>query len=375
MVVLTERISMYKILIISLTLAFLASPVANAQAVRIKDIADIEGVRGNQLTGYGLVVGLDGTGDTQQTLFTVQSVANMLQSFGINITGKIKVKNIAAVMITADLPPFARPGTKIDVVVSSLGDARSLQGGTLMQAPLKAANDEVYAVAQGPVSVGGFTAGGGGTTVTKNHTTVGRVPGGAIVEKAVRTDIGDGSDLKVLLRDADFLTASRTASAINGKLGDGVARAVDANTISIAIPTAYAGNAVGLIADIGDLAVEKDSPAKVVVNERTGTVVIGSAVRIAPVAIAHGSLSIEISTEFSISQPKEFSKRGSTVVVPTKNVAATEQQANLMSINGGSTIEELIAALNALKVTPRDIIAILQALKQGGALSAVLEVI
>jgi len=345
-----------------------------AQTVRIKDIAEIEGVRSNHLIGYGIIVGLDGTGDTQQTLFTVQSVANMLQGFGINVQGKIKVKNVAAVMITADLPPFARPGSKIDVVVSSIGDASSLQGGTLLQAPLKAANGEVYAVAQGPVSVGGFLAGGGGTSVTKNHTTVGRVPGGALVEKTVKTEIDDGAKLNVILRDADFMTASRVANAICSKLGNGSARAVDANTISVRIPETYAGNTVGLLADIGELTVEKDSPARVVVNERTGTVVIGSAVRVAPIAVSHGNLSIEISTDYSVSQPNSFSG-GKTVVIPQKTVQVQEQEARLVAVRGGTTIDELISALNALKVSPRDIIAILQAIKQAGALSAELEVI
>ncbi len=364
-----------KIYIAALLLAFvLVSSASFAQTVRIKDIAEIEGVRSNQLVGYGIVVGLDGSGDTQQTLFTVQSVANMLQGFGINVQGKIKVKNVAAVMITADLPPFAKPGTKIDVVVSSLGDATSLQGGTLLQAPLKAANGEIYAVAQGPISIGGFLAGGGGTSVTKNHTTVGRIPGGAIVERSTKTELDDGSILRVLLRDSDFTTASRVAKAISSKFGNGSARAMDANTISVEIPKEYSGNTVGLLAEIGELTVEKDSIARVVVNERTGTVVIGSSVRVAPIAVSHGNLSIEISTDYSVSQPNPLSG-GKTVVVPQKSVEAKEQEARLMPVKGGTTIEELIAALNALKVTPRDIIAILQAIKQAGALSAELEVI
>ena len=344
------------------------------QTVRIKDIARIEGARSNQIFGYGLVVGLDGTGDSQQTLFTAQSVANMLQRFGVAIAASsMKVKNVAAVMVTADLPPFLRPGTKMDVLVSSLGDSRSLQGGTLLQTPLQAANGQVYAVAQGSLSVGGFTAGGGGTTVTKNHTTVGRIPGGGIVEQGVPTTLANDGTLDVLLSNPDFTTAVRVAQAIDSKFGEGSATALDAATVQVKADPQR--NVTALIADIGELTVAQSSVAKVVVNERTGTVVIGGSVQLSPVAVAHGNLSVEISTEFQVSQPGAFSKTGQTVVVPQTTVEAREEQARLMKLQPGATLDELVRALNELKVTPRDIVAILQALKEAGALHAELEII
>lgn len=366
---------MIRTLILALTIALLGGTAACAQTVRVKDIASIEGVRGNQLLGYGLVVGLEGSGDSQQTKFTSQSVANMLQAYGISVPGdKMKVKNVAAVMITADLPAFARPGTTIDVVVSSLGDARSLQGGTLMQAPLRAANGDIYAVAQGPISIGGFSAGSGGSSVSKNHSTVGRIPGGAIVERETRTDIVEQDTLRITLSNNDFTTAARIAEAINTKLGQQSALAVDGNVISISVPASYKNNIVGLIAEVESAEVTTDTVAKVIVNERTGTVVIGGNVRILPVAVSHGSLTVEISTGFAVSQPAPLGD-GTTVVVPEKDVQVTENQASLVEIDGGATIGELVRALNALKVTPRDLIAILQSIKESGSLQAQLEVI
>jgi len=358
----------------AIAIGLAAEPASCEQVMRIKDIARIEGARSNQLFGYGLVVGLDGTGDTQQTVFTVQSVQNMLLKLGISIpSGKIKVKNVAAVIVTADLPPFARPGTKIDVLVSSLGDARSLQGGTLLQTPLQAANGAIYAVAQGSVSVGGFLAGGGGNTVTKNHTTVGRVPGGAIVEKAVPATLTEGGKINVLLSNPDFATAVRVAQAIEDKLGSGRAQAQDAATVQVDADGQR--NIAALIADIGELTVAQTTVAKVIVNERTGTVVIGGAVQLSPVAVSHGNLSVEVSTEIQVSQPSPLSETGQTAVVPQTTVKAHEEQAHLVQLLPGTTLEELVRALNELKVTPRDIIAILQALKQAGALHAELEII
>lgn len=345
----------------------------SGQTVRLKDIAKVEGDRTNQLVGYGLVVGLDGTGDTQQALFTVQSVANMLQKFGITVAvNKMKVKNVAAVMITASLPPFVRTGTKIDVLVSSLGDAKSLQGGTLLQTPLQAADGEVYAVAQGSLSIGGFTAGGGGNSVTKNHPTAGRIPDGAIVEKEVPAILSDGKSLNVCLANPDFATAASVAQAINTKLGEGSASALDAATVKVVVSDA--SKIVGLIADIGELTVTQSQIAKVIVNERTGTVIIGGAVKLSPVALSHGNLSVEITTEQQVSQPAPISG-GQTTVVPQTNVQATEESNKLMVLNAGSTLEDLVRGLNELKVTPRDIIAILQALKEAGALHAELEII
>jgi len=367
---------MRRIITIMITLTILLGAALGAQAqqtVKIKDIAKVEGARSNQLVGYGLVVGLDGSGDTQQAIFTVQSVANMLQKFGITVpAGKMKVKNVAAVMVTADLPPFVRPGSKIDALVSSLGDAKSLQGGTLLQTPLQAANGEVYAVAQGSISIGGFTAGGGGAQVTKNHPTAGRIPEGAIVEQAVPATLTDGKAINVLLSNPDFATAARIAQAINEKLGGGSASALDPATVKVG--ASDPSNIVGLVAEIGELPVVQSTVAKVIVNERTGTVVIGGDVKLSPVALSHGNLSIEISTEFQVSQPAPVST-GQTAVVPQQTVKATEQGARLMTLQPGTTLEDLVRALNELKVTPRDTIAILQALKQAGALHAELEII
>ena len=343
------------------------------QTVKLKDIAKIEGERSNQLVGYGLVVGLDGSGDTQQAIFTVQSVANMLLKFGITVpTSKMKVKNVAAVMVTTSLPPFVRPGSRIDVLVSSLGDAKSLQGGTLLQTPLQAADGSTYAVAQGSLSIGGFTAGGGGNTVTKNHPTAGRIPEGAIVEKEVPASLSDGKSVNVVLSSPDFATAAGVAQAINGKLGAGTASALDPATVRVAVNDA--SNLVGLIADMGELTVTQSSIAKVIVNERTGTVIIGGSVKLSPVALSHGNLSVEISTEQQVTQPMPLST-GKTAVVPQTTVQATEQANKLMVLDAGSTLEDLVRGLNELKVTPRDIIAILQALKQAGALHAELEII
>ena len=348
---------------------------AAVPAVRIKDIARINGVRSNQLVGYGLVVGLDNSGDSQQVLFTIQSVANMLREFGISSgTGKLRVRNVAAVMITAELPAFAKSGDRIDVTVSSVGDARTLQGGTLLQAPLRAANGEVYAVAQGPVSVGGFTAGGGGTSVVKNHATAGRIPRGALVERATQTDLTEDDTLVLALERQDFTTASRVASAINDRLGAGTASARDAGTVVVRVSSSEPSGLVGLISTIEDLTVTPDATARVVVNERTGTVVIGGSVRISSAAVSHGNLIVEISTQYLVSQPGRLSA-GETAVVPDASVDASEEKASLVTLEGTSTIEDLVAALNALKVTPRDTIAILQAIKQAGALHAELEII
>lgn len=353
----------------------MAGTAAAAQTVRVKDIASVQGVRQNQLLGYGLVVGLEGSGDSQQTRFTTQSLASLLEGFKINVPGdKIKVKNTAAVIVTANLPPFARRGTTIDVVVSSLGDARSLQGGTLLFTELHAANGVTYAVAQGPVSVGGFSAGGGGSSVSKNHPTVGRIPGGASIEKETETKLAPDDTLNITLNKNDFTTASRVAEAINTKLAEQVAKPLDGNVISVSLPAQYKSDVVSLITQIESLEVTSDTSAKIIVNERTGTVVIGGQARITPVAITHGALTVEISTDVNVSQPQPVST-GTTVVTPTTNVTATEHDAYLVELKGGTTIDELVRALNALKVTPRDLIAILQAIQEAGALQAHLEVI
>ncbi len=355
-----------------LLLAALAAPPCRAE--RIKDLASFEGVRENPLIGYGLVVGLDGAGDNKGP--AVQSTINMLQRMGVTIDeSDYKSKTTAAVMVTASLPPFPKPGTRINVSVSAMGDAKTLQGGTLLMTPLKGADGKVYAIAQGPVSVGGFVGGGGGTKVVKNHPTVGSIPGGAIVEKDLPFTLGGGDSLRLFLHRQDFTNASRVAAKINEELKSDRAAAVDPATVRIAVPEEYKGRLPELISSIEGLQVPIDMPARVTVNERTGTVVIGENVKISPVAIAHGNLTIEIKTDYQVSQPAPFGPHGSdTVVVPQKDVKATESAASLMEVSGAS-LGEIVRALNALGVSPRDLIAILQALRTSGALRAELEVL
>jgi flagellar P-ring protein FlgI len=345
-------------------------------AVRIKDLADINGVRDNQLVGYGLVVGLDGTGDGKKSLFTVQSMVSMLEKMGITINpNDITVANVAAVMVTAALPPFAKSGNRIDVLVSSIGDAKNLQGGTLLMTPLKAANGKIYAVAQGPVSTGGFQASGAGAGVQKNFPTVGRVVGGALVEREIRLDLNSRRSLTLSIRDPDFTTAMRMTDAINALFYDHIAEAKDAGTVRIKVPMAYLGNIVGLVAMIEKLDVKPDMDAKVVINERTGTVVMGENVRISTVAIAHGNLSIVIKETPQVSQPQPFSQGGQTVVTPNTDLSVKEETKKLVVMESGASIGDVVGALNALGVSPRDLIAIFQAIKAAGALQAQLEVI
>ncbi|MCX6345961.1 MAG: flagellar basal body P-ring protein FlgI [Armatimonadetes bacterium] len=366
------KISFRQVHIAVLTIAIAGS----AHAALLKDIATVEGVRNNQLQGYGLVIGLNGTGDGTASKFTPESIANMLEKEGIVIPAStLKVKNVAAVFVTATLPPFARPGSTIDVVVSSVGDSKSLAGGTLLQVPLKAANGKVYAVAQGPLSVGGTTAGAGsGASVTKNQTTVGRVPDGAIVEVETKTDIIIDDKINYILRTNDFTTAYRAANAIDEKLGGHFARAENGNMISVTIPEEYKASLVTLISEIESVEIKTDSIAKVIVNERTGTVIIGGNVRISPCAVAHGSLTVSITNEPAVSQPPALSA-GTTKVVETTKVEVVEDKSSLVELKTGTTIQELVKALNALRVTPRDLISILQAIKEADALQAKLEVI
>jgi flagellar P-ring protein precursor FlgI len=354
---------------------FLAPACGEASEVRVKDVARIQGVRENELLGYGLVIGLNGTGDKAGTLFTAQSIASMLQRLGIAVPrDRIAAKNVAAVVVTAKLPPFAKAGTTLDVIVSSLGDSSTLQGGLLLLTPLQAADGKVYAVAQGPVSLGGFRvdAGGGGDKVQKNHTTVGRVPNGAIIEREVPTTVVENQTLAILLNNPDFTTAGRLAEAVNRSLGVGRARAEDAATVRVAVQADQ--DLVGLISTLEHLRVTPDRVAKVVVNERTGTIIMGSEVRISTVAIAHGNLSVQIKTDYQVSQPAPFA-RGRTAVVPQRDVAIQEDRKNLSVIPEGASIGDLVQALNVLGVTSRDLISILQAIKQAGALQADLEII
>jgi flagellar P-ring protein precursor FlgI len=336
--------------------------------VRIKDIARLSGVRANQLFGYGLVVGLAGTGDSSGAFFTVQSVANMLNRLGIVVPpSRLRVRNVAAVMVTAELPPFAREGDRLDVILSSIGDARSLVGGVLLQTPLQAADGNVYAVAQGPVAVGGAGESAGGSKAQINHLTVGRVPGGAVVERAVVGSVAENHVVSVVLLQPDFSTAVRVAEAINRGLGRNLATAVDAARVDVNVPPDYPGGLAAFVARVESFRVRPDVSARVVVNERTGTVVIGGAVRILPVVIAHGNLRIEVQSEPQVSQPPPLS-RGETRVVPRTRVAVTPEPGALVPIPGTNSVQDLARALNALGVTPRDLIAILQALKAAGAL-------
>lgn len=361
-------------LIIGLTL-FLLLTTLPAAAVRIKDITDIKGVRQNQLVGYGLVVGLDGTGDGKRSKFTVQSMAALLEKMGQTVNpDDIKSKNVAAVMVTADLPPFARIGSRIDVLVSAIGGAKNLQGGTLLLTPLKAANAQVFAVAQGPVSTGGFAARGAASGVKKNFPTVGRVVSGALIERELPMVFNRKNKLCLALRSPDFTTASRVALAINTALFDRIAKTLDAGTIEVIVPQKYIGNVVGLIAMIEGLGVTPDSESKVIINERTGTVIMGDNVRMSTIAIAHGNLSIQIKENRNVSQPLPFSD-GQTRVTPDTDLVVKEGQNPLYVVNSGVSIGDVVRALNALGVSPRDLIAIFQALKAAGALQAKLEII
>jgi flagellar P-ring protein precursor FlgI len=343
---------------------------------RIKDVAHFTGVRNNSLTGYGLVVGLKGTGDKQQTVFTQQTLKNLLDRFGLNLDNQvIRVQNIAAVVVTADLPAFERSGSKIDVTVSSIGDAASLQGGVLMQTPLQGADGNVYAVAQGALVLGGFSAGNDATGVTVNHPTVGRIANGATVERQVVTGLPQiVVTLDLELDRTDFTNVGRVAQAVNNAFGETLASPLDGRSVRLSLPLDYRRRPVEFIAAVEAVSVDMDSKAKVVVNERTGTVIIGSDVTISPVSISHGNLSIQIETQFNVSQPQPLSQ-GQTTVTPDQKVKAQEQKSNFVTLGKNATVEDLIRALNALGVTPRDTIAILEALKSAGALQAELEVI
>lgn len=356
-------------------LALTPAQQPTAPTVRLKDIAQLRGVRSNQLVGYGIVVGLEGTGDSNGTLFTVQSIANMLERFGITVSpSAIKVKNVAAVMVTADLPPFARAGNTIDVVVSSIGDARSLQGGTLLQTPLRGADGNVYAVAQGPISIGGFNFGRGGARVQRNHTTVGRIPNGALIEREVPSSfLQSDSGLTIQLNKPDFTTAARVVSSIRSAFPNLTVQALDPSTIRVLLDPQSAVDPVMLIASLETLSVLPDIKARVVVNERTGTVVVNGDVRVAPVAIAHGGITVRVQTTFEVSQPPPLSN-GQTQVVPQTQVDASEEPARMVYLRDGASVESLVKALNALGVTPRDLIAILQSLKAASALHAEIEV-
>lgn len=344
--------------------------------VRIKDIASIRGVRSNQLIGYGIVVGLDDSGDDDKTQFTRQSLVSMLDKMGIVVNPQdVKVDNVAAVMVTATLPPFAKAGTRLDVVVSSIGNADTLQGGTLLMTPLKAPNGEVYAVAQGSISIGGFSFGGAaGGGVQKNHPTVGHIPEGAIIEKDLPVDLTSRPYIEISLQQPDFTTCMRMKEAISRGIGNVSADAVDAGTVRVKISEEIGKNMVAFISGMENLDIMPDRVAKIVMNERTGTVVMGEKVRIATVAVAHGNLSIVIKEQPQVSQPLPFSG-GETAVIPQTEIEVREQKANLIVIPEGASIGDVVRGLNAIGVSPRDLMAIMQAIKASGALQAELEVI
>jgi flagellar P-ring protein precursor FlgI len=349
-----------------------------AEAIRLKDLTSLGGVRDNQLVGYGLIVGLNGTGDKSGSQFTIQSLVSMLERQGLTVDPKlIKVKNVAAVIVTAVLPPFARNGSRVDTLISSIGDASSLQGGTLLLTPLRAPDGKVYAVAQGPVSVGGaFSASGSsGSSVSKNHPTVGKISSGALIEREIAMDFSKKSELVWSLNNPDFVTATRVVETINRHLGVETARAQDAGTIRVMVPEKYQGRVVELVANIESLEVTPDVGARVVLDERSGTVVIGENVRISTVAISHGNLSLIIKERPKVSQPSPFSSTGDTVVVPRSEVTVKEEKAKLIVLKSGANINDVARALNAIGVTPRDLIAIFQAIKAAGALQATLEII
>ncbi len=339
-------------------------------STRIKDIAQVQGVRSNQLVGYGLVIGLPGTGDSNKTLETLNSIANMLQNFGVNINpATLKPKNVAAVMVTATLPPFAQPGQHIDFTASSIGDAKSLSGGILLQTPLRAGNGLVYAVAQGAIATGGFSSSG----QSSNISTSGISNGGAIVERGAGGTLGQNGKIVLTLNNPDFSTAARIATAISNGLGVS-ASAVNPAEVDVSVPAYYQNNLVGFVANIENLSVVPGSTAKVVVNERTGTIVMGGNITVNQVAIAQGGLSISIERNKNVSQPPPFSL-GSTIVTKNTKTSVKQQKASTIVLDSTANVNDIVGALNAVGATPRDIISILQAMKESGALHAQLEVI
>jgi flagellar P-ring protein precursor FlgI len=348
-----------------------------ALGARIKDIASFKGVRSNQLVGYGLVVGLNGTGDDITTQFTTQTLVNMMERLGIHtLSNKVKVENVAGVMVTADLPPFSRKGSKIDVLVSSIGDAESLQGGTLLMTPLKGADNKVYAIAQGPLLVGGFSSSGkAGGGVQKNHPTVARIPDGASIEKEIDFDFNNLDHLTIALDQPDFTTALRVSEAIKNRLETVEAYPLDAGTVEINVPDTHRNNLVNLVASLEQIDIQPDMEAKIILSERTGTVIMGENVRISSVAIAHGNLSVQVKEKSNVSQPTPFSV-GKTTVTPETQISVKEEDNKLLLIDPeGANLGDVVKALNAIGVSPRDLITVFQAIKASGALQAQLEII
>lgn len=343
--------------------------------VRVKDLADIEGVRSNQLVGYGLVVGLNKTGDrVQQNLYARQTLQNLLERMGISATANgLKPENVATVLVTATLPPFIRQGSRIDITVSSIGDAKSLQGGTLILTSLKGIDGQVYAVAQGSVSIGGISAGGEGDSVEINHPTVGRVPNGATVERSVQSELAPNNQLTLVLRNEDFSTSAKLNKAINAKFGVGTAKALDGRNVEVYLPASFADNRVGFIAELENLRITPEKIAKIIINERTGTIIMGNEVRIASVGISQGGVTVRIGTDYEVYQPAPLTKVTENQVVTKKTVDVEEKKPTSVILPDGTTVNELVRGLRALGVSARDTISILQAIKSAGAMNAELE--
>jgi flagellar P-ring protein precursor FlgI len=361
--------------LLALCAALVAVP--SAQAERLKDMASIAGVRQNQLSGYGLVVGLDGTGDqTSQTPFTVQSIIAMLQQKGVNLppTGQLQLKNVAAVMVTSSLPAFAQPGQNIDITVSSIGNAKSLRGGTLLMTPLHGADGQVYAMAQGNVLVGGVGASAGGAQTTVNHLSVGKISAGATVEKAVASNLGENNQIRLELNQTDFATASRVVAALNDQFGVGTATALDGRVIRVRTPSSSDARVsfIGLMENID--VKPAAAAAKVILNARTGSVVMNQSVTLDTCAISHGNLSVTVGADTQVSQPAPGS-RGQTVVTQTPSVEIKKEPGKVMLVKGGASLAEVVKAMNSIGATPQDLLAILQALKAAGSLRAELEII
>ncbi|HWW47090.1 MAG TPA: flagellar basal body P-ring protein FlgI [Xanthobacteraceae bacterium] len=365
---------MVRVACASLVAVALTSAAAHATS-RIKDLANIEGVRQNQLIGYGLVVGLNGTGDTLNNIpFTKQSLQAMLERMGVNIRGAtIRTGNVAAVMVTGNLPAFGTQGTRMDVTVSALGDAKSLQGGTLLVTPLLGADGNVYAVAQGSLAIGGFQAEGAAASVTRGVPTVGRISNGAIIEREIEFALNRLPTIRLALRNADFTTAKRIAAAVNDYLGSKTAEPVDPSTVQLTVPREFQGNVVALVTEIEQLQVEPDLAAKIVIDERSGIIVMGRDVRVATVAVAQGNLTVSISESPQVSQPGQFNG-GQTIVTPNTRVGVQEDGKKLAVVKNGVSLQHLVDGLNSLGIGPRDMISILQAIKAAGAIEADIEV-
>ena len=373
------RLALLRALPVLAAAALTLLPASLPAQSRIKDIADVEGVRDNMLVGYGLVVGLNGTGDTiNNSPFTEQSLIGMLERLGVNVRGtQMKTKNVAAVMVTATLPPFAAAGTRVDVTVSTMGDAKSVQGGTLLVTPLLGADGEVYSVAQGAVAVTGFAAQGAAANVTRGVTTSGRISSGGIVEREIGFGLADLPVLRLSLKNPDFTTASRMAQAINGALGPNSARAIDPKSVVVQMNDQRRGDMVSLVTQLEQLRVTPDQPAKVVIDDASGTIVMGENVRISTVAIAQGALTIRVTETPQVSQPGAFAPQGAqTTTVPRTDIQVDDSSGKKLAVMPeGVTLRELVASLNALGIGPRDMITILQAIKAAGALQAEIEVL